>query len=125
MNAPNQKEWNTASQILERAIQLIEERGWQQGSEVLVPEECLDTAIEHAFFEGHYTIVDFNYTREALSRVLQVSREPAELPGDPLDVPYWGRNFMEWNDVKGRTKEEVLEVLGAAADLAKKLSGDS
>ena len=72
-------------------------------------------------FEGDYTIVDFNYTREALSRVLNVSREPEAIPLDTLDVPYWGRNFMKWNDEPGRRQEEVIDALKKAADLAEQL----
>ena len=67
-------------------------------------------------------IVDFNYTREALSRILKVSREPEANPSDPLDVPYWGRNFMEWNDEPGRKKEDVIDALKSAADLTEQLA---
>ena len=120
--AANQKEWQSASRILLRAIDLVKQNGWQQGSISTVPQECLATSIERAYKEGDYTIVDFNYTREALSRILNVSREPEVIPSDPLDVPYWGRNFMEWNDAPERKKEDVIDALKTAADLAEQLA---
>jgi len=123
--AVNAKEWASASKILQRAARLIEEKGWQQGSVEPVQQECLATALEHSFREKEYSIVDFNYAREALSQVLQIPREPKKLPGDPLDVPYWGRHLMEWNDAPGRTKSEVLESLQSAAMMALELSNKS
>jgi len=123
--AINAKEWASASKILNRAARLIEEKGWQQGSVEPVPQECLATALEHSFREKEYSIVDFNYAREALSRVLQIPRDPLKLPGDPLHVPYWGRHLMEWNDAPGRTKTEVLESLHSASGMALELSNKS
>lgn len=120
--AANQREWQTANKILLRAIDLVEHNGWQQGAISTVSQDCLATSIERAYKEGDYTVVDFNYTREALSRILKVSREPEANPYDPLDVPYWGRNFMEWNDAPGRKKEDVIDALRSAADLAEQLA---
>jgi hypothetical protein len=121
----NEKEWRAAHNIIKRAKQLIEQRGWQQGSVGEVKTECLTTAMEHAFKEKDYSIVDFNYAREALSRVLKISREPGAVAGDELAVPYWGRLFMEWNDAPGRTKQQVLNALTEAASLAEKLANGS
>lgn len=118
----NQKEWQTARKILLRAIDLVKQNGWQQRAVSTVPQDCLATSIERAYKEGDYTIVDFNYTREALSRILKVPREPEASPHDPLDVPYWGRNFMEWNDTPERKKEDVIDALRSAANLAEQLS---
>jgi hypothetical protein len=115
-------EWDAAGKILKRAAELINEKGWQQGAAEAVPEKCLATALEHAFREKEYSIVDFNYAREALSRMLHVPREPQPAPSDPLAVPYWGLHFMEWNDAPGRTKEEVVNALNAASALAGQLA---
>jgi hypothetical protein len=112
---PNANEWLVASNILRRAGELVEERGFQQGALEEVPQECVATALEHAFEEGSYSIVDFNYAREAISQVLGVSREPDHEAGDPLAVPYWGRLLMEWNDAPGRTEAEVIEAFQEAA----------
>ena len=123
--AANQKEWQNANRILLRAIDLVNQNGWQQGATSTVSQECLATSIERAYKEGDYAIVDFNYTREALSRILKVSREAEAISSDPLDVPYWGRNFMEWNDAPGRKKEDITDALGSAADLAEQLAKKS
>jgi hypothetical protein len=114
----NANEWLAASAILTRAGQLIRERGWQRGSPVPVAKECMATALEHAFREKDYTIVDFNYARDALARALNVPRDPQPLPNDVLDVPYWGRELMDWNDAHGRTEADVLNALSAAAQFA-------
>jgi len=118
----NLKEWKAASDILNRAIQLVDEKGWQQGEIVPITHVCLTTAIERAWQEKKYSLVDFNYTREALSKILKVPREPEALPSDPLAVPYWGRYFMEWNDAPERTKEQVIEALRSASTLANELA---
>jgi len=122
MNFVNLKEWQAASDILNRAIQLVEKNGWQQGEVVPTSHVCLTTAIERAWQEKKYSLVDFNYTREALSKILNVPREPEQLPTDPLAVPYWGRYFMEWNDAPERTKEQVIEALRSASTLANVLA---
>lgn len=120
----NTKEWAAAVKILNRAAQLIEQKGWQQGADEPVSRECLTTALEHSFRENDYSVVDFNYAREALSRVLKIPREPVREEGDPLDVPYWGRHLMEWNDEPGRTQAEVILSLQLASEMADQLSNE-
>jgi hypothetical protein len=118
---PNVNEWSLASKMLTRAGQLVRERGFQQGSLVPVASVCMATALERAFLEGDYSVVDFNYAREALARVLGGSRDPSPLADDPLDVPYWGRNLMDWNDTPGRTAAEAIQAFDAAARKAMEL----
>lgn len=120
----NQQEWQTANKILLRAIDLLNQDGWQQGAISTVSQNCLATSIERAYKEGDYTIVDFNYTREAISRILKVPREPEAYKHDPLDVPYWGKHFMDWNDVPERKMEDVIDALRSAANLAEQLATD-
>lgn len=121
----NLKEWQAASDILNRAIELVNKNGWQQGEVLPSSKVCLTTAIERAWQEKKYSLVDFNYAREALSKTLKVPREPEALPSDQLAVPYWGRHFMEWNDVPGRTREHVIDALKAAVILAIELAEKS
>jgi hypothetical protein len=118
----NVNEWKAAGKILLAARSLIEKRGWQQGANHPVPEECMATALEHAFRDNEFSIVEFNYAREALARTLNIEREPQKTDNDPLDVPYWGRPLMDWNDAPGRTKEEVLEAFKRASELSIHLS---
>jgi hypothetical protein len=84
---PNLHEWKAASRILKKAVQLINQNGWQQGEVLPSSRECLATSIERAYESDQHTIVDFNYAREALSRVLQVDRDPKAISDDILDVP--------------------------------------
>ena len=84
--AVNVQEWGGASNILRRAAQLIEERGWQQGAETPVAQECAATALERAFKEGDYSIVDFNYAFAALMLVLKQQAEAAA-SGKAPDTP--------------------------------------
>ena len=117
----NTTEWMAASKILKRAADLIQDKGWQQGAVEPVPQHCLATALEGAFREGDFSIVDFNYAREALARVLHIEREPRPDPNDGLAVPYWGRGLMEWNDTSGRTMREVIAACRRASQLAHRL----
>ena len=121
----NLKEWQAASDILNRAVELVNKNGWQQGEVLPSSKVCLTTAIERAWLEKKYSLVDFNYAREALSKILKVPRDPRPLPSDPLDVPYWGRHFVEWNDVPARTKEQVIGTLESALLLANELAEKS
>ena len=121
-NTPNVNEWKAASRILRAAKSLIVERGWQQGAVEPTSRECAATALEHAFRQNHFSIVEFNYAREALARILKIEREPKQSDNDPLHVPYWGKSLMEWNDAPQTTKKQVLETFEDAAELSIQLS---
>jgi len=121
-NVPNVNEWKAASKILRTAKSLIEKRGWQQGAVEPTSKECAATALEHAFRQNDFSIVEFNYAREALARVLKIKSEPGRSDNDPLDVPYWGRSLMEWNDATQTTKKQVLDTFEDAARLSIQLS---
>jgi len=122
----NVMEWSHASKILADARGLIEKDGWQQGATKPVESWCVSTALEGAWLRTPYSIVDFNYARDALSRVIGVSSEPAKENGtDAPDVPYWAANFVEWNDAPSRTEDEVLHAFGEAAHLADGLSNEA
>lgn len=113
-------EWTHAAEILDRAKQLIVEKGWQQGAIEPGQDKCLTTAIEEALFDSQFSIVDFNYAREALSRHLGIPREPTEVQ-QGLSVPYWGQSLMKWNDAPERKEEDVLNAIQGAANLARDL----
>lgn len=115
----NVNEWQMAARILERAGELIKENGWQQGAIEHISQYCALTAMESAWSELRASLVDFNYARDAISTVIGVSREPIELANDTLDIPYWGRHLMEWNDAPGRTENEVISTLTNAASFAR------
>ena len=121
----NVAEWKAAAKLLKNARRLIERDGWQQGSTIDVRTNCVATALERALKESNYSLVDFNYAREALSQVLNVRRDPAKLKGDPRAVPYWGRELIDWNDKKGRTEREVLDLYARASALADSLSAEA
>jgi hypothetical protein len=115
----NVSEWEAASALLTDAAAMVGERGFQQEATEDVYAVCVATALERSFFQGDYSIVDFNYARDALSQVLGVPRDPEADPNLPVDVPYWGRHLMEWNDEAGRTEGEVLSLFRDAAELAR------
>ena len=115
-------EWSAAAEILDRARDLIEEHGWQQGATDAVQSHCLATALEASLRHTGHSMVDFNYAREALSQRLGIARNPSDGPQGGSEVPYWGGPLMEWNDTPGRSKREVVKELQAAAELARRLS---
>jgi len=119
--ALNVAEWSAASEILLTAKQLIVDKGWQQAAPDKVDAECMATALEHAWQKSGKSLVDFNYAREALARATGMPAQAQRFAGDPLDLPYWGRNLMYWNDAEGRTEEQVL----AAFDKAVMISGQN
>jgi hypothetical protein len=122
----NVMEWDRASEILADARGLIEKDGWQQGATEAVSRWCASTALEGAWLKTSYSIVDFNYARDALSRTIGVSYEPAKEDGaEAPDVPYWGANFVEWNDAPGRTEDEVLDAFSEAERLAAGMSDEA
>lgn len=118
MPALNVTEWRSAKEILTRARELIVEKGWQQGSTVVIEKQCVATAMEDAWKELGRSLVDFEYSRDAISTAIELPRIPVTRANDPLDVPYWGRNLMYWNDKPGRTVEEVLAAFDKAISIA-------
>lgn len=76
--------------------------------------------LENAWKELGKTIVDFDYAREAMVKAIDVPRTPITTSSDPLNVPYWGRNLMYWNDKDGRTEKEVLQAFDQAIAIAEK-----
>ena len=121
----NVVEWDAAARLLTDAASMVEERGFQQGATEDVYSVCVTTALERSFFQGDYSIVDFNYALEALSQLLGVPREVKPDPDLPLDVPFWGRHLIEWNDEEGRTEEEVISAFEDAATLALELRDEA
>ncbi|MCG3150644.1 MAG: hypothetical protein PCFJNLEI_04133 [Verrucomicrobiae bacterium] len=119
-NALNVAEWQSAREILVRAKQRILEKGWQQGATEPVAKECMTTAMENAWKDLGKSLVDFEYSCDALSSAIGLPRSPITMANDPLDIPYWGRNFMYWNDKPGRTAKEVLAAFDKAVAIAEK-----
>jgi len=127
----NAQEWRAASKMLNRAAELIQERGWQQGALTDVSQECAATSLEHAFREGEYSIVEFNYAHAALilsigepkSRVaagtmVDLETIEANMKAGRPAVPYWGHQIIKWNDYHARTEDEVVATLQNATKLA-------
>lgn len=97
------------SEILNKAADLIEERGWGQGSETWNNHNgaglCLEGGILAA--TGMKLTDDF----EACPAYRAVW---AHLENDDRWGAYRG-SLYNWNDAPGRTAEEVIEVLRATA----------
>lgn len=102
---------NTAD-ILDRAADLIEERGWNQGWYV---NEC-----------GGLCAVGAMYTAAGVE--LPVGAEFPDIPDEVSNAvlrafrvfgDHVKRLASAWNDAPGRTKEEVVSTLRAAAQAAR------
>lgn len=112
------------SEILEKAADVINERGWTQGREVdRTGAVCLRGALRmaagatidlkwygadgvHPFMTGPEHPRPSEYTR-AIERVMGL------LEHEVINL------MPAWNDEQGRTKDEVITVLQHAAKLAK------
>jgi hypothetical protein len=96
------------SEVLNRAADLIEERGWIQGPfgmRTVTRELCLEGAVRLA--SGGQTTSD-----GALLHYLA----SAPCPAGNAVIAYLGEGEpWLWNDEPGRTAAEVIEVLRAAA----------
>jgi hypothetical protein len=116
----NVGEWQSAVQILKGAKTKVE-GNWGQGPNAGGGSRttCLSVAMEQSWAEQKKTMVDFDYAKMALSRAINMPLEPMKIDGDPLSTPYWGRNFVYYNDAPGRTEAEVLAALDRAIALAK------
>lgn len=97
-HAAHRKGEKMSDQVLLKAAELIEERGWCQfTSEDAEGHICLRQAINIAAMPGFY----------ACDAVFRLGR-------------FLGTNLIaaQFNDTPGRTKEEVIAALRAAAEIA-------
>ena len=102
----------TTSDVLNKAADLIEERGWGSGPEAWDGEDGSGLCIEGAILAALGISID------ARSTVLWTC--PAYVAvADYLDRPRraaeYGRDLWKWNDEDNRTASEVIEVLRACA----------
>lgn len=125
----NVKEWKAASQLLADAAEMIKINGWQQGAIEPVAQDCVTTALEKAFRKNeNLTLVDLNYARALINE--QIGAKVAFPESGPVNfsasdepaVPYWGIEYMDWNDAPGRTEGAVIEALLSASSQAQKLA---
>lgn len=88
------------SEVFDKAVALIEERGWCQG---IMRDEggelCADGALWFAALEFAPGAPDYDAVRMASWNLLQLRTE----------MQFGG--LVEYNDHPGRTKDEVLEML--------------
>lgn len=97
---------------VERAIELIEEKGWIRGDLETRRGYCAIGAVRAAV-KGH--------SGTSLSRrweMISIGNELALLMG--FKDPHW-TEVVNFNDARGRTKEEVLERLTLAAKKLREL----
>jgi hypothetical protein len=99
------------SEVLNKAADLIEERGWTTGTKGMLVEGgglCLEGAIQAA--RGGKTWISMLHGASAY-KTFQFDPCPA---GDAVRDYLGGTAFL-WNDALERTEGEVIEVLRATA----------
>lgn len=111
------------AQTLNKAADLIEERGWGRGNVGMVVDgpHCLEGAIQAA--AGGSTYVNWHAPLAQSDPPIGAERYdyavPSLCPATQAVKDYLAdrgvRRPFEWNDQKGRTAAEVIEVLRAAA----------
>lgn len=101
------------SEILNRAADLIEERGWSKGVDAWTPESggglCLEGAIMAAAGITRHIDAPNCHAYRSVRLHLGDRCRNAVLPGADDD------RLWAWNDTVARTAEEVIEVLRACA----------
>ncbi|MCG6111545.1 MAG: hypothetical protein MEQ74_05070 [Paracoccus sp.] len=120
----NSAEWEAAAGILTTARDLVRDEPWGKpltdttlssgGSNTM----CLSVALEEAWKSQGASLVDFEYARSAVDQVIDVASLEVQSEADPLNVPYWGRSYMYWNDASERTQEDVVQALDQAIEYA-------
>ena len=81
--------------ILEKAITLLEEKGWFQHKATVTGQLCLVASLAWITKQGE----EYHEAYNLLSGIAKGSSET------------YFFSLMEWNDAPGRTKEEVIELL--------------
>lgn len=101
------------NELLNKAADLIEERGWNQGDyRSPVGALCAIGAIITANDEArgiHPETIEFNLWSTPVREAVETLAK--QLDQEPLVPPY----VMNWNDTPGRTATEVVSMLRKAA----------
>lgn len=99
-----------ASEVIDNAADRIEEHGWWDGNPYDIsggPRYCVATSMPYTNDgETHLAVV------EAIFKVTGISVESRDDLG-PMSA------IIDWNDAPGRTQREVLDMMRAAAKLAR------
>lgn len=112
------------SEVLNRAADLIEERGWAQGNDGMRVDGsplCLEGGIAAAAgLEGYNELRDdvfvFNYFDvEACPAYVAVKTYLASRPATEYAQPFGAGEVWGWNDLSTRTQAEVVATLRAVA----------
>ena len=101
------------SEVLNRAADLIEERGWATGNcgmdaspgAALCLEGALGAAMGVAVVDGLSAYPIYDYTEIEVAPVYQILQ----------DYLAWMSDLYMWNDRRDRTQAEVVEALRACA----------
>lgn len=102
---------------LRGAATMIREKGWCQGSAIGPRGEvCVSWAVCRA--DPRSVILAREAVRDELYRRGVPPNWQTPVWKTPKDKPPETISLARWNDEEGRTKEEVLEVLEAAAEAA-------
>lgn len=122
----NVAEWDAAARLLDATAKVIEKNGWQQGAVETVPQDCMATALEKAFrADPSFSLVDLNYAKAVFNEIIGAKDTGVYIIGDVKDepaVPYWGLEYMAWNDDPSQTEEGVLGTIRKASARAAELS---
>lgn len=108
-------QWAEAANLLQTAKEVLEKRPWSANADGFY-KMCAATGLERAVHDTSASLTAFMLARASLQSVLCVAAD--EDGGSGLEVPYWGRSIMDWNDAPGRTKDEVLDAFEKAAQRA-------
>jgi hypothetical protein len=118
----DEKAWLRSAELLERAREIIKTQGWHQGdASSIAGTSCIAMSLEQALLDARHSVTEFDFARVALARSLKLppGTTASTASEGSTEPQYWGRPLMLWNDIPGRTEDEVLKALSSAATLAR------
>lgn len=109
------EERDRASLALSAAAQWLTDHEWCQGTEGILPSGAQIDLLRLAYWRGPEPRACS--MSGALAHVVQITGKPLQATFDALELVIGNVYLFLWNDVPGRTRDEVVAAMRRAAEL--------